>query len=733
MVWLLLTTIPTKTMASCFPHTPSGKHLHFMGKRPQALGNRTSASSLRSLLETAVRQHQSDQLDAARATYRKVLKQSPDHPDAIHFLSRLYYQTGKTDDALKLVRRGLKIYQGNPHLHCMLGNIYRSKGNFPSAIDAFKKTIALDNQSTEARINLGMSLKDAGRFAEAIETYQQAIAIDPSIAETHNNLGNVYKANNQIDLAITAYRKAVEINPGFAGGFHNLGSALLETGDKDEALATLRHASKLAPDNALFLQALASCFSQLKVNEYDESLRDDLQRCLQLDRIDGRGLGKTISHFLKLTELNQNDPLLISYMQREQICDLELEDWLAIQRRSLLENIIQNDRSAINTGFLVALANQCFLNEYIYDESKEETEQIAHLVSEESNDETIVSIIACYRPLSSLSFSDKLSVPETIIQQQITEPETEAKLKKQIRTLSDSGSETSSEVRAQYEENPYPRWQLTDRPEATTLGNYLRTLFPDHSIRTNFPAKLAILSAGGGTGLQPIRTATRFPKSQVNVLDLSLNSLAYGMRKAKELGIKNIKFEQADLLNLDSYKKQFDFIESYGVLHHLAVPFEGWQALYNLLKPGGVMRIGLYSQIARQPINAARELIAEKQLPPTPEGIRQFRRLLKSLDESHPARSIIESPDFYTLSECRDLVFHVCEHQYTLPEIKETLDKLELEFIGFEFPEFRTLREFKSTFPDQYSEKNLDHWNEFEQNNPDSFASQYVFWVIKPT
>lgn len=708
-----------------------------MGKRPQALGNRTSASSLRTLLETAVRQHQSDQLDAARASYRKILKQSPDHPDAIHFLSRLYYQTGKTDNALKLIRRGLKIHQGNPHLHCMLGNIYRSKGNFPSAIDSFKKSIKLDNQSTEARINLGMSLKDTGRFAEAIETYQQAIAIDPSIAETHNNLGNVYKANHQIDLAITAYRKAVEINPGFAGGFHNLGSALLEAGDKDEALATLRHASKLAPDNALFLQALASCFSQLKVNEYDESLRDDLQRCLQLDRIDGRGLGKTISHFLKLAELNQNDPLLVSYMQREQICDPDLENWLTSQRRSLLEKIIQNDRSAINKDFLIALANQCFLNEFIYDESEEETQQISDLlsglVSEETNDETIVSIIACYRPLLSLSFSDKLSAPATIIQQQITEPETETKLKKQIRTLSDSGSKTSSEVRAQYEENPYPRWRFTDRPEATTLGDYLQSLFPDYQIRKNFPAKLAILSAGGGTGLQPIRTAIRFPKSHVKVLDLSLNSLAYGMRKTKELGTKNIKFEQADLLNLDNYKKQFDFIESYGVLHHLAIPFEGWQALYNLLKPGSVMRIGLYSQIARQPIMAARELIAKKQIPPTPEGIRQFRRLLKSLDESHPARSIIESPDFYTLSECRDLVFHVCEHQYTLPEIKETLGKLDLEFIGFEFPEFRTLREFKSSFPDQHSEKNLDHWNEFEQNNPDIFASQYVFWVLKPS
>jgi len=709
-----------------------------MAKRAQPLTNRASASSLRALLETAVRQHQSNQLDAARATYRKVLKQSPDHPDAIHFLSRLYYQTGKTDDALKLVRRGLRIHQGNPYLHCIMGIIYRSIGNFPNAIDSFKKSIALDKQSMEAMINLGMSLKDSGRLSEAIEIYQQAIEIDPSIAETYNNLGNVYKANGQIDLAIYAYRKAVEINPGFAGGFHNLGSALLEAGEKDEALATLRHTCKLAPDNSLFLQALASCFSQLKVNEYDESLRDDLLRCLQLDRIDGRGLGKTISHFLKLTELKQGDPLLINFLQREQICDPDLEDWLTSQRRSLLEKITNND-SVINKNFLVALANQCFLNEYIYDESEEESKQITRLVSELSDlssdqpDENLIAIIACYRPLHSLNIANKITDPTMIIQQQITEPKTEAIFKKQIRKLPELSNETTAEVQAQYEENPYPRWRFTDRPEATKLSNYLHSLFPDQKITTNFPAKLAILSAGGGTGLQPIRTAIRFPKSQVHVLDLSLNSMAYGMRKANELGVKNIKFEQADLLNLRNFIKQFDFIESYGVLHHLAVPFEGWQSLEKILKPSGVMRIGLYSQIARKPIVAARDLIAENNLPPTPEGIRQFRDILKTLDESHPARSITDSPDFYTLSECRDLVFHVCEHQYTLPEIKETLDKLDLEFIGFEFPEFRILREFKLCFPDQYSEKDLELWNEFEQKNPDSFASQYVFWVLKPS
>lgn len=707
-----------------------------MGKRAKPFRSGSSNSALRTTLETAVRKHQSGQLNQARSGYRKVLKQSPDHPDAIHFLSRLYYQTGKTDEAFKLLRRGLKSHPDNPDLLCVSGNIYRSKGNLSKAIEAFRKVIAIDNRSMEAWINLGMSLRDIDQIEEAIKTYLHAITINPSVAETHNNLGNAYKANGQLDLAIPAYQKAVEINPGFAGGFHNLGSAWLEAGKTDEALTALRHAHKLAPDNPLFLQALTSCLSQLKVNENDGSLREDLLSCLKLDRIDGRGLGKTISHFLKLTELKQNDPLLINFLQRQQICDPELEDWLTHQRHELLSDITQNNLTAINKNFLFALATQCFLNEYIYDESNDEIEQIDHLIKtltdQTDHDEILVSIIACYRPLKSLNFSDHLKEPAEMIQQQIIEPRTEENLKKQIRKITDLSNTTSSEVQTQYEENPYPRWRFTDRPETTTLGNYLKKLFPDQAFDNKFPGRLEILSAGGGTGLQPIRSALRFSKSQVNVIDLSLNSLAYGMRKAKELGIQNIKFEQADLLNLQGYSKLFDFIESYGVLHHLAKPFEGWMALNNILKPGGVMRIALYSKLARQPVIEARELIEEHGLPATPEGIRHFRRIIKSLDDTHPARSILESPDFFSMSECRDLVFHVCEHQYTLPEIKETLEKLELHFIGFEFPELQTRRKFKFCYPDPGSENDLDLWHEFEKNNPETFASQYIFWALKP-
>ena len=90
--------------------------------------------------------------------------------------------------------------------------------------------------------------------------------------------------------------------------------------------------------------------------------------------------------------------------------------------------------------------------------------------------------------------------------------------------------------------------------------------------------------AGCGTGQHSISTAARVKDSKVLAIDLSLSSLAYAKRKTKELNINNIEYMQADILDLGKLKKQFDIIESSGVLHHMKNPMAGWQVLTDCLK-----------------------------------------------------------------------------------------------------------------------------------------------------
>jgi hypothetical protein len=143
------------------------------------------------------------------------------------------------------------------------------------------------------------------------------------------------------------------------------------------------------------------------------------------------------------------------------------------------------------------------------------------------------------------------------------------------------------------------------------------------------------------------------------------------------------------------------------------------------------MRIGLYSELARGCIVAARNYIAEKGFQGArAEDIRQCRQDIMAMENDALMMRLLSLGDFYTMSECRDLIFHVQEHRHTIPRIKENLEELGLNFIGFSL-EPRVVRQYRTRFPEDYSRTNLDLWNVFENENPDIFTGLYQFWVQK--
>ncbi len=90
-----------------------------------------------------------------------------------------------------------------------------------------------------------------------------------------------------------------------------------------------------------------------------------------------------------------------------------------------------------------------------------------------------------------------------------------------------------------------------------------------------------------------------------------------------------------------------------------------------------------------------------------------------------------KTPDFYSTSECRDLLFHVQEHRLTLGQIESFLAEFGLHFIGFELDP-RVLHQYRARFADDPSGINLRNWARFEADNPDTFVGMYQFWIQKP-
>ena len=69
--------------------------------------------------------------------------------------------------------------------------------------------------------------------------------------------------------------------------------------------------------------------------------------------------------------------------------------------------------------------------------------------------------------------------------------------------------------------------------------------------------------------------------------------------------------------------------------------------------------------------------------------------------------------DFYSLSTLRDLLFHVKEHRFTIPQIKDVLDELGLKFCGFEAS--KIVSTFIKTHKNNGDPYDLDKWQAYEQ------------------
>jgi 2-polyprenyl-3-methyl-5-hydroxy-6-metoxy-1,4-benzoquinol methylase len=302
----------------------------------------------------------------------------------------------------------------------------------------------------------------------------------------------------------------------------------------------------------------------------------------------------------------------------------------------------------------------------------------------------------------------------------------EQSLRQTIPILTRVREGVSQAVREQYEKNPYPRWIKTNVAE-TASGTGLRL----NLVNYEFPGNPEILNAGCGTGQQPLATATSILGSNILAVDLSLSSLAYAKRKTHELGVSNIDYAQADILELEGLDRRFDLVECGGVLHHLEDPLAGWRVLVNLLRPGGFMQIALYSETARQLIVKARGLIAERGYTPSSNDIRRFRQDLMTKDEDPEILKLFDVRDFYSLSECRDLLFHVQEHLFTIPQIENALEFLELKFLGFKINDPGVLRNFTEANQEHQDLTSLSRWHEFEIENPDTFLDMYRFWCKK--
>jgi hypothetical protein len=143
------------------------------------------------------------------------------------------------------------------------------------------------------------------------------------------------------------------------------------------------------------------------------------------------------------------------------------------------------------------------------------------------------------------------------------------------------------------------------------------------------------------------------------------------------------------------------------------------------------MMVGLYSEAARRGVVRLRQFIAEKGYGSSADEIRRFRQDILAMPESSEITRVTGAPDFFGISMCRDLLFHVQEQRTSLGEIGAFLKENNLILLGFEL-DGAAMAEYRKRFTDDPAATNLDNWQAFEADHPQTFIGMYNFWVQKP-
>lgn len=643
-----------------------------------------------------------------------------------------------------------------------LGITWDKSNRLQEATDAFRMAVHLEPHNVDALYNLGIALSKFGHEEEALKYFSDAATLSPS-ADIAKEIGKVYYKGLNYKISSFFYLKAYQKDPKDSEIIKPLAVSLFQEGDTDRAVILMRDLflsnPKDEPNRSIFVDLI----NKWCPPEFSHETKKAIELCLSEDRLRHRNftptwcalfLGDAEYEFLRsLAPQNEvqfsdqdlqklykifNSKFLIGGLSRLLTSNAGIEPIFTNLRRYFLTHWQDHEkwpREVLN--FLIALGLQCFYNDYVYFQEPVEKEAISSLSTHlrrriqaqkslTENDTKLLALLSCYQPLYEMDFlTKKPALPPALkksaqlwLRMQYVNPLTERALIPTIPGFTKIEDQTSLDVQKMYEQRPYPRWNSL---AGSKTSQYLRDISEN----------LEILVAGCGTGQEPCLYANLLPHARITAIDLSRSSIAYGMRMAHELGFGDrINFLHGDLMKVGELDKQFDYVVSSGVLHHLKDPETGFAAILSTLKPAGKMSIMLYSKIARDHLlNPAAEYIAEKKYTSSDEDIRQFRQDILKMPAGDPRTLCAQAGDFFTLYECNDLLFHVQEHRYSFPMIGDLAARhgMRIFHVGLS-PQRR--KEFAAEFPEGEI-TNMETMNRFELNHPEAFGEMYKIYLTR--
>jgi 2-polyprenyl-3-methyl-5-hydroxy-6-metoxy-1,4-benzoquinol methylase/uncharacterized protein YbaR (Trm112 family) len=217
-------------------------------------------------------------------------------------------------------------------------------------------------------------------------------------------------------------------------------------------------------------------------------------------------------------------------------------------------------------------------------------------------------------------------------------------------------------VRRFYDAAPFPGYPPRDSLH-TLRARASRSAFAQ-LLDEAIPGDARIVDVGCGTGQMCLFLA-RADRRVVGA-DLSRGALQLGADAAKRFGIDRALFVETDIESLALARGAFDVVYSSGVVHHTPDPRASFARLAPLVRPGGMIVVGVYNAVARVPLRLRRAIakVSKYRVVPFDPVLRDRR--------SEPARRE---------AWLRDQYQHPEEHRHTIAEVQSWFKENAIDYV----------------------------------------------------
>jgi tetratricopeptide (TPR) repeat protein len=152
-------------------------------------------------LAVALDLHQAGHMAEAERRYQAILKESPDHADALHYLGVLLHRRGDNERDAQLLDRALSLVPDDTACWSSRGLVAGAIGDLPYSVRCYEQALSIDPAFANARNSLGTVLQ---KGAACDQLSQLGCALKPhDLTNNIHDFADTAALIKRLDLVIT--------------------------------------------------------------------------------------------------------------------------------------------------------------------------------------------------------------------------------------------------------------------------------------------------------------------------------------------------------------------------------------------------------------------------------------------------------------------------------------------------------------------------------------------------